>query len=494
MRGKNLLILAGLVLTLGSYLFFVERKQPSTDERRTAATRIFGFAASSVREVRIDRGGEIVHLLRASAPDPAGEALANAARGAEAEGPSPWRLTEPFEAGADRAQVHALLGAVTELERQRTVEGLDRQGAGLRPPRATVTITGVAEDGSGSFQTTLEIGPDVPASDSMLVAVLGSESIDQVAATLWATLAKAPGDWRDPTVLAIARDNVRGARITGAHGVIELGLREDEMWVEAPYQDRANPSLGGKLLGGIARVRAERFVDDPQEAAGADGSTGTIEIRLQGQAQPTVIRIGQSTADDPEAAFARIGSETVILRSRLIELLATEPARWRDSRWATLQVFGVHKAIVTDAQGTTEIVRQDTEWRRDGAPVDYAVASELLYAITDLESATVADGSDLDLLGIDSAGVDPLGPATLTIRLESGPGDDGPSHENLSLHALPDGRLLARSNRRDAVLLFAKDAIQTLGERLAALRAAPLVTEATETEDPAVSSSKEADP
>ncbi len=479
MRGKSVLILAGLVLALGSYVLFVERTLTSTDERRTAATRIVDFASDSVREVRIDRGGEVVHLKRAEPAD--------------TDEPS-WRLVEPFGGKANREQVKALLETIVALERQRTIEGLSRADAGLTPPRATVTMVGETGQGADRFETILEIGPDVPATDSMLLAIGGREAVDQVDTTLWSAVSRAPGDWRDATVLTIDRDRVHGARIIGPHGTLALTMRENELWVASPYEDRANPTLGGKLLGAIAQVRAERFVDQPWDTASADAASSSIEIDLEGQPTPTIIRFGSPRPEDPETVLARIGNETLVLRSPLTELVGIEPAGWRDPRWATLQVFGIHKAIVTDDRGTTVLARQDAEWTRDGKPVDYALASELLYAVTDLESTTIADRSALRVAGSDGTPAGASGSALLTIRLESEPRDGMPSHENLSLFPLSDGRLMARTNRRDAVLLFEEAAVQTLRERLAALRAAPLVTEASDREEAAISSVPGADP
>jgi hypothetical protein len=377
-----------------------------------------------------------------------------------------------------------LLRELAGLERQRTIEGLDRQAAGLEPPRATITIT------SEMDETVLEIGPEMPATDSMLVARTGHDTVEQVAKTLWDALAKPPGDWRDRTVLEIAREDVLGVRLRGLHGEVAIGRRGEELWIEAPFEDRADPSLAGRLLGAVALITAERYVDDPQEATAADGSAGRIEVRVRDQPEATVISIGQTTEEESAVVYAQVSAhvsgpvrgQVLTMRSALVELLALEPPAWRDPRWATLQVFAIQKAILTDQEGTVEIARQDAEWQRDGEPVDYATASELLYAITDLESTAVFSTTDPSLPGV--AGHAPM----LTIRLESEAGSGAPSHENLSLFALPDGRLVARSNRRDAVLLFAADVIQTLRERLAALRAAPLVTEETETAEDTVSS------
>jgi hypothetical protein len=142
MKPKTLLVLTALVAVLAAFIWFVERDLPSSEERAERATRVLPVEPDEVAAVEIDWGGETVRLeRRASHEGGDGE-------GEDAPAAPEWRMTVPYDARADRAQVDTLLVALTGLRKSRTLEDVDRAEVGLDAPRGGVTLVTVAGERS----------------------------------------------------------------------------------------------------------------------------------------------------------------------------------------------------------------------------------------------------------------------------------------------------------------------------------------------------------
>ena len=506
MRTKPLLALALVVLALGAYLLWVEPHTQSTDERRKAAKAMFALEPEAIEAVAIERGGETLRLVHHPAADSPRKDTSSDASAADlnalpvAAGDEPaseqasgdssfWQLEAPRVARADRAMVEGLVRDLTGLAKERTFIDLDRAAAGLEAPRAQVTLTTAKGD------LRLVIGPDVPGTSSMLVAVAGRDEIDQVPNRLWQTLIQPAGDWRDKTLLRAARQTIEAVTLKSATGDVRLVRHGDHFWLEYPLQDRANESRVGELLGQLDPLSAQRFVDAEQETAHADGSGGTLAVHLSTRSEPVVITFGQratgqratgqqatgqqATGQQASAAgtgqrYARIGEQVVVVGSRLAELTASPAATWRDPHWTARQVFSLKAATFTDREGTLELTRSDTQWRRDGEPIDYAAASELLYAVTDVQSETFVDVEAGDKADDRE---EPSAEGALGIRLVAEGQDGAETIERLTLEPQPDASLLARSSERPgSALKLEAGSDQPLRQRLDAVRQAPVAT------------------
>ncbi|HEY0782881.1 MAG TPA: DUF4340 domain-containing protein, partial [Thermoanaerobaculia bacterium] len=151
MRPRTLLVLLILVAGLGAFIFFVDRKLPSSEERTANAKKVLSIKKDDVTAIALTSGaiGATQVELQRVGPPPAAkdkgkktdDALALGAPAAE------WRLVKPLAARADAAAVSGLLDALTGLEKTRTIEKADPKAVGLDKPRATVKLTTVGEGG-----------------------------------------------------------------------------------------------------------------------------------------------------------------------------------------------------------------------------------------------------------------------------------------------------------------------------------------------------------
>ena len=205
MNSRTLLVLTILVAVLGAFIFFFEKDTLSTDERREQEKKAVVLEKDDVVGLDVTWGENRVRFERQDPPpkdedeDEKGDIFAEP----EAE----WRLVEPLDARADKSAVESLLTTLTTLEKERTLEGASRSETGLDEPRGKVTLT--TEKG----ETVVEIGPELPASSDMIVAV--GDAILQVPGSVWVDLTKEPGEWRDKKLFTANRTQIERLTLGG---------------------------------------------------------------------------------------------------------------------------------------------------------------------------------------------------------------------------------------------------------------------------------------
>lgn len=468
MRARSVLALAILVGLLAAYIAFVDRGQPSTDERRADAGKILDLDSSALTRIRIEQGG--THLVLERSPG----------------SPAAWRLTDPVEARADESRVTALLDTLRALESERSLDAAavedtaDSEGRvafedrALREPRARLVLS------AGNDTSNLRFGPDVPGTDSLLLGADGDGArlpgVHQVDRATIDALGSADGDWvagwRDKRLFHASRQDIHGITLMAAGATVVLRREEgfEDRWrIDSPVRDRANDDRVASLLTAIVESRAVGF--PPVATAHADEpfALGRIEAALSSREAPYVIELGSRAVDagsDGEDGGAeaprraRVDGRVVEVGGPLASLLDAVPDTWRDPRWTRLQVFAIAQARFADREGIATLVREDADWTLDGEGVDFTLASDLLYAVANLRSDRFLPAESLGAFatGEDAVALD------VTLRDERG------AAERLTLRALEDGRRVAMADDRETALVVEPDDVETLLERLRVLR------------------------
>jgi len=120
MRSKNLVILTAIVLVVAAYIFLFERHQPTSDEARKNAEKIFpDFDQDAVTAIRIEGGTTPVRIEKT------GEI---------------WRLREPFDFPADSSAVSSALGSIARLDADRRLAADESDPAAYGLDQPTVTV------------------------------------------------------------------------------------------------------------------------------------------------------------------------------------------------------------------------------------------------------------------------------------------------------------------------------------------------------------------
>src|SRR6266545_552525 len=199
MRPRTLLILLVLVLGLGTFIWFYERKLPSSEERTTEAKKVVPVKKDEVRKVALETPAGKVVFERVVQPKK-DEKDRKDDEEAPAEPASEWKITAPMQARADAFAVDGLLDSLTGLEKTRTLDNADRKDVGLDKPRATVRLE--TEDGA----KILQIGAEVPPGGSLIAGLRSEEKVYVVSDTIWSQINREPGSWRDRQLFRAGRD------------------------------------------------------------------------------------------------------------------------------------------------------------------------------------------------------------------------------------------------------------------------------------------------
>jgi hypothetical protein len=484
-KPRSLLVLLAVVIALGAFVWFYERKLPSTEEAKAQVKKVLaGVEADEVREVRIERGGASVKLVR-EGPPPAAKDVKAAREKDDEESPfassqAEWRLSASspgapaIAARGDRSAVDGLLSSLLAIEKARTLERADRKQYGLEPPAARVTLV---------TPKVLEVGRELPGTDQRAVALAGEPAVHAVASSFWADLARPAGDWRSRELFSGSRDDVERISLQHGAGKVLLARRGDEPWMEAPLADRADQERFDQLVDALTGLQAAEFVDSPllaPEALGLEPPQDVVEVVLEGKSRPFRLVLGNAQGEGEEASrYARADSQLVKVKApALDEALARPAEQWRSRSWTSFAVYEVDEVKVKDGQAPLTLTRADADWKRGKVKIFYGTVSDLLGALADAKAEHVLEPAEAKGMT--------AGPPALTVELVG----SGGKKQTLTLwpaRATPGGAqgAPARTSGRDAVLLLPAGLPADLAGKVAAIRKAePMKEEPTPTPSP----------
>ena len=266
--GVLLLVLAGL----GSYIWFVERKQEPKREGEREKVTVLAVDKAGAKEISLAAAGaETIRLVK--------------------EG-SAWKVTAPFAAPADTSAVESMLTSLEKLEADEVVVEKVANPAEYGLDNPSRTITAVVEGAPAALR--VEFGSKSPDGSSVYARGSGSPRIYLVPQWVEGGFDKKPFDLRDRDLLHVKRDDVRSLEISGPEGSYALARTDAGEWAfTKPAATRAGRWSVDGLLGTVENLRMESVaaeaptdlkpfgLDKPARTVGLvlkDGSTRALEI------------------------------------------------------------------------------------------------------------------------------------------------------------------------------------------------------------------------
>ncbi len=260
---------------LGSYIWFVERKQEPKKEGEHEKVTLVAVDKAKAQEVSFGAsGGDSVRLVK--------------------EG-SFWKLTSPFAAPADTSAVEQVLTSLEKLEADEVVaeQVTDFGQYGLATPSRTVSAV---VEGSKT-PLAVDFGAKSPDGGSVYARKPGEAKVYLVASWVEGSFDKKPFDLRDRDLLHVKRDDVRSLEVAGPDGGFALARTEAGEWAfTKPLATRAGRWSVDGLLGTVENLRMDSVagenVTDAKDVARyglakpfrsvtlvtKDGATRTLEI------------------------------------------------------------------------------------------------------------------------------------------------------------------------------------------------------------------------
>ena len=245
--GVLVLALAGL----GSYIWFVERKQePKREGEREKVTLLAVDKAKAKGVTLATSGGDTIRVVKEGAA---------------------WKLVSPFAAPADGSAVESMLTSLEKLEADEVVSDQpgDLAQYGLATPSRTVSalVEGAKDPLSVQF------GSKAPDGSSVYAKTPSGPKVYLVPSWVEGSFDKKAFDLRDRDLLHVKRDDVRSLEVTGPEGSYSLARTDAGEWAfTKPVATRA-----GRWAGRRRVLRKER-----EGIRAAGGRTGGQQI--QGQA------------------------------------------------------------------------------------------------------------------------------------------------------------------------------------------------------------------
>lgn len=401
MKFKNTFLLLLVAVAIGAYLWFVDRKIPTTKESQDNKDRVFVDEHNRV----LDR--DKITAIAIKTPETKIDLKRDGAN---------WRVEAPVKDRADSGAMSSLLTAIELLRSESTIDndgkGVSRDQLkefGLSDPATKMTLT---VDGK---PVQLLLGKDTAIENRVYAMLDGAKSVKVIASSLRNEISKKVDEFRDRKLSDLSLGQIKKAVIKLPIGEIEVEKANDHWSLVRPLKARGDDSKIGDTLSQALTARVESFVADTSKLAdyGLEQPRGTITLTVEGQDQPQVITIGGNPKDEKEKEkiYARLSSrDAVVLLPKTVEMLLTvRPNDLRDKKLVqfnsdlvdriTIEPAGKDKLVLA-RHGTAGWVRKSDK----DIEVNSSVVDRLLG---DLAAATVTNfvadvATELPKYGLDT--------------------------------------------------------------------------------------------
>jgi hypothetical protein len=468
MKPRTLLVLLVVVLGLGSYIWFYDREQPSSEERAELAKKAIPLKKDEVTAVALQSDAGTVRLEKVSLPAPKKKEKEEGKDELTAN-PDEWRIVEPLKARADASLVDGLLDALAALDTVRKLDDVNPKEVGLDRPRATVRVK------TGDGEKVLKIGAEIPTSGTTIAALEGGKGATAamvVSDSVLTEIRRKPGDWRDRQMYRGDRDHVQRITLVSGSQQVILAKQGDSFRIESPFKDRADRDKIDDLFAELSGLTAERFLDGGEPVQ----SRTMVEV-VSDEAPPFRIELGsevetpapspEEAGENPAAAAktwqARSGGQQFEVRTRLAEAAARPAAEWRALSLSSLETFEVESATVQDAQGTLALTRAEPDWKRGKETISYLPVSDLLFSLVGARADRLLTPDEAVAVGIT-----PNGKPVMTVTL----GSKSKGQETLKLYPPVAAGTPATATDRDLILLLPPGTLGEIQGKLAEVRKA----------------------
>jgi hypothetical protein len=309
-----------------------------------------------------------------------------------------WKVAEPVSAPADVDKIETLLRQLTVLEKERTVEAVEAETVGLENPRQRIGL-----EISGGGKTLLEVGSDVPASDSVVLRVDGDRVV-VADGSFRNQIDLDPGEWRSRDLLEIDEQDVSKIAASGDFGDISIVREDGRYLLESPIADEADQDAVLELIAALDDLSVLEFLDDPIDESRVGLASPQLVVTLEIVGEETIVlRFGSIEDDKQGGRYLSLGDSVYVVRTDLPDLVDRPVADWQSTAWASLEPFEVDSVMIRQSGETLALERRGAEWLRAGEPIDYADVAEFLDVVSGLETdgipsrAVVGEGAAAEI-------------------------------------------------------------------------------------------------
>jgi hypothetical protein len=375
MRWLTATVLAVLLVGLGTFYYVYDiRQAPGREKAAAVKDRLWkDLEGKDVEEIVVRKGDtETLHLKKT------GEA---------------WGVVAPVAASADKRAVDELAMSLATLRVEREIEANPQKPAdfGLAPPATEVTFKAKGQD------RTVKLGAKSPSGIWAYAQEGGKPAILLVPEGILTDSQKPASEYRDKTLLAFERKDVKTVEVRGPAGQVVATAAvkgADEWQLTAPLTAAADREAITGLLEKLRSAKIKEFVTDtPKNPAeyGLDRPT-RVTLGMGEEASRTTrsIRFGKAVPEKKAVYAQREGDSAVLLVDEdLGRTIPTSAMAFRDKAVFAYDRSKLERVELDSPKGKVALAIQDGKWRIT-APValraDESAMSQVLFKARDLRA------------------------------------------------------------------------------------------------------------
>jgi hypothetical protein len=403
MKSKTTLILLVITAAVFAYMFFYERKAPTTEEAKRQAQNVVNFSREKIDGIVIQNGDDKIDLRRRD---------------------KKWRLETPIKDQADSSLIENLLLDLESWQKDATIPAKELEADkgklneyGLSKPKLRLKLRG--EDASPEIL----FGKDAALEGKMYVRLENSKETFLAAQSIKKEIEKKAAEFRDRKLTDLITAQVSRVVLKTATGEMELQKKGDHWEIVKPLRARGDDQKIADLIAQMTTARIQQFVADDRgdlhpyglaEPRGSitlfaqeDKSAGrTVSSRGE---QGQVLQIGGAPEKEKDQVYVRFSARAFVytLPKKIEEILNTKPNDVRDRHLVRIDT-NILDRITIDApgKGKTVLARKEENWTiasRKNVPANSSEVRRLIDTVQNEQVTKFAEevASDLPKYGLD---------------------------------------------------------------------------------------------
>jgi hypothetical protein len=389
---KNLTwLLTGLALGLFAFIYFFERKTPSSADR-TIAPKIFAtLDPQQIEAVEITLAG-------------GGTVRAEQTNGT-------WSLIRPVYP-AQQTLIETFVTNVAQLRRFDRIPAHEvalqgQKAFGLEPARATVLLQ------TPTNTIRFEVGGPTPLTNNIYLRVQPAAEVVLAQADLLQSLPQTTNDWRSENLLQLGRINFDHVQVRSGQRMFELGKNPtNNLWqITRPIPARGNQDQIALLFEQLGKAQVGQFVADGiVDLERYNLQTPQVELAFaQGTNPVFTVQFGGSATNLTNQVYARLLGTTNIVTTTdtLLDFLRQPYKAFHDPRLFTLKLNSIERILVNSREKFALQKQPNGRWsieNNEAMPVDMELLAEFLHTLLSMQILDIAKEvpteADLQAVGL----------------------------------------------------------------------------------------------
>jgi len=390
MRWKTTAVLAVLLVGLGTFFYVYEVRQgPAREKATTEKDRVFkGLESKDIDEVTLTRKGETVQLKKS------GDA---------------WALEAPVQGRAESQPVQDMLTSLATLRIEREIDATPAKPAdfGLETPAAEIRFSAKGE------KHRVRLGAKNPTGLWVYAQLEEKAAVVLVPDSVLRDAEKPVADFRDKTVLAFERGQVKGLEVKtpGGQTVAAQVKGTDEWHMTSPMPAAADREQVSGLLDKLRAAKIKRFVTEPPKGPDPYGLDRPLSLTLwlgeEKERAAKTLRLGKPIPDTKTVYAQRDGDPTIFtVDEELVKAVPTSATALRDKTLFAYDRSKLERLEVESPKGTVALALEGGAWKITAPAAlkaDEGAMSDLLFKARDLRAREFVadDGKQLARYGLD---------------------------------------------------------------------------------------------